>query len=202
MFRYLTGVAGILLLSAAPSAAQTPSVVLAVHMPSTDLQVVDMKFRVMFNKREHKTIPLNDFDFSANLQGELADTLASDPRARWRAATASEIESLTPLFSPASLKAKSLPPVPAADRVLLVGAAYGAFIHAMRKFIEVDVAVRFVDGKTGKVLWKKRVRERSKLPDTLEDMQADNQKVLKETLNRLMDVLVPKVKTQLLAAKL
>jgi hypothetical protein len=190
---------------AGTAAAQSgrPSAVIAVHMPTTDLQVVDMKYRVFFNKRENKSIPVTDFDFAANLQDELGSVLEDDGRVRWRTATAAEAESLKDAFGPTSWKAKTAAtPGIEADRVLLVGTAYGAFIHAMRKFIEVSVAMRFVDRQSGKVLWKKSITERTKLPDTLEDMQADNQKVLKETLIKAADDLTPKIKAHLRGAKL
>ena len=191
-------------LLASPAAAQTaPAAVIAVHMPTTDLQVVDMKYRVFFNKRENKSIPVTDFDFAANLQDELGSVLADDSRVRWRVANSAEAESLKLAFGPNSWKEKTVAIAGVeADRVLLVGTAYGAFIQAIRKFIEVSVALRYVDRKTGKVLWKKSITERTKLPDTLEDMQADNQKVLKETLIKAADALTPKVKAHLRGAKL
>lgn len=197
------GVALICQTRAAAAQSAAPTAVIAVHMPTTDLQVIDMKYRVFFNKRENKSIPVTDFDFAANLQDELGSLLADDSRVRWRTAKAGEIESIKDAFGPTAWKAKTAAvPGIEGDRVLLVGASYGAFIQAIRKFIEVSVAMRFVDRKTGKVLWKKSITERTKLPDTLEDMQADNQKVLKETLIKAADALTPKVQAHLRGAKL
>jgi len=205
MLRHACSTMALVAFLTAPCWAQSaaPTAMIAVNMQTTDLLVTDMKYRVLFNKREQKAIPLTDFDFAANLQDELHSTLANDKRFQWRPAKAAEKDALAPLFAPATMKAKSLPaPAVEADRVLLVSPSYVAFIHAMRKFIQVGVALRLVDRRTGRVLWKKTLSERTGLPDTLEDMQADNQKVLKETLNKVMDQITPKVRAYVVASKM
>jgi len=181
----------------------SPRVVIDVSMATKDMLVTDQKYRVMFNKLEQKSIPLTDFDFASNLGDELQLTLSEDKRAQWRLARSDEQATLASLFGPDSGKKKTYPPPSVeADRILLVDAGYSAFISAVRKYVEVKVGLRMVDRRSGEVLWKKSITEHTGLPDTLEDMQADNQKVLKETLNKAMEQLTPKVKAHIVGTAL
>jgi hypothetical protein len=180
-----------------------PTIIVAVHMPTSDLMVTDLKFRVLFNKEELKAIPLVDFDFAANLSDELVSVLAKDRRAQWRMANSGETKALAPLFEPVGWKAKTFPlPTPEADRVFLVRAAYGAFLRPLSKRIWVKLELRLAERESGKVLWRNTLSEDSSLPDTLEDIQADNQKVLKEHLNKLMEAAATKVATQVAKSKI
>lgn len=200
----LLALVGALLLTAGPglSAGQgaRPKVLIAVQMTSNDLTVTDMKYRVMFNKRETKAIPVTNFDFAGNFGDEIESGLVDDKRFQWKLASGGDRETLLPFFGPDNWKKSSFPaPAVQADRLLLVAPTYVALISGVRKFVEVDAAVRMADSKSGRILWKKTFRDRTGLPDTLEDMQAENQKVLKETLNKIMvEKLAPEVKAHLL----
>jgi hypothetical protein len=175
-------------------------VVIAVHMPTTDLLIQDTKYRVMWGSSEQKTIPVSGFDFASNLGDELRSTLTDDGRAVWRVATSAEQETLSPLFKPDVSKRGSFPlPAIDADRALLVETTYGAFI-GLRKWVQVTATLLMADTKTGRTIWRAQFLESTGLPDTLENMQADNQKMLKETINKVMEKFVTKTKKQILKA--
>src|SRR5688500_406408 len=64
--------------------AQQPATVVAVQLQSPDFSVIEMKYRVFFNKTEVKKIPLMGYDFKAALADELMNALAEDARMKWR----------------------------------------------------------------------------------------------------------------------
>lgn len=179
----------------ATKAAATSQVVISARMASNDLQVLDIKYRVFYNKFENKFIPLTDFNFAANLTDELINALADDKRAAWRGSTPEEHQTLEACYTPKWWKSKTIPPPGIeGDRVLLINVAYSASIHFTGHRLDVSVAVQMSDRKSGRVLWKKLFVEKGEVPGTLEAIQADNQKLLKEALNKLMEQVVPKIK--------
>jgi hypothetical protein len=189
--------------STPPLPAATPQVVISAHMASNDLQVLDIKYRVFYNKFENKFITLTDFDMAANLTDELLNALADDKRVAWRGATADERQKMEACYGPKSWKEKTvtLPPIEA-ERVLLINAAYSASIHFSGHRLDLAVALRMADRKTGRILWKKVINEKGELPGTLEEIQKDNQKPVKEALNKLMEQVVPKVKQHIAQSQL
>jgi hypothetical protein len=189
--------------STAPQPATTPQVVISARMASNDLQVLDIKYRLFYNKFENKFITLTDFNMAANLTDELLNALVDDKRATWRGTTADERQKLEACYGPKSWKEKAvtLPPIEA-DRVLLINAAYSASIHFSGHRLDLAVALRMADRKTGRILWKKVIIEKGELPGTLEEIQADNQKPVKEALNKLMEQVVPKVKQHIAQSQL
>ena len=189
--------------STALQPAATPQVVISAHMASNDLQVLDIKYRVFYNKFENKFITLTDFDMASNLTDELLNALVDDKRVAWRGATADERQKLEACYGPKSWKEKTVTlPAIEADHVLLINAAYSASIHFSGHRLDLAVALRMADRKTGRILWKKVINEKGELPGTLEEIQKDNQKPVKEALNKLMEQVVPKVKQHIAQSQL
>jgi hypothetical protein len=170
-------------------------VVVAVHMSTTDFRIRETKDIGVLTIEEFKSIRLTDFDFAARLGDELVSALSEDKRAQWRMAKAGEKEQLAYLFGRDSWEQNSYaPPSLESDRVLLVGAGCAADASAFFATIHVEVALRLVDCKSGKVLLKKGVGKSTRFPGRPKGMFADNQKVLKETLNKLTEQVALKVK--------
>jgi hypothetical protein len=94
------------------------------------------------------------------------------------------------------------PPAVEADRLLLINTAYVAATQAIVHRLTLSVAIQMVDRTTGQVLWKKALGESMKLPGTVEELQTDNQKSLKEALNKLAEQIVPKIKQHLAQQKM
>jgi len=187
----------------AQKAVGAPRVLLTVHMTSTDLRVLDIKFRGFYNKIEDKYIPLTDYNFAANLADELVEALADDRRAAWVGAKPDEQKVLEACFGPDWWKQKTVtPPAVEADRLLLIKAQYMAATQAIVHRLSLIVNIQMVDRTTGQVLWKKAMIEGMKLPGKLEELQADNQKALKEALNKLAEQIVPKIKKHLAQQKM
>ena len=104
--------------------AQQPVTVVAVQLKSPDFTVMELKYRVFWNKAEVKKIPLLDYDFKAALSEELLNALAEDTRMKWRLPLATET---IDVFGVRKKKAQ-LPPL-GSNRVLLVGVEdFGAFL--------------------------------------------------------------------------
>lgn len=178
------------------AAAGPPQVIVAVLAPNA-LIVTDIKFRVFYNKSEVKHIPLQDYDFDANLTDELLAALGEDKRAAWRAATPAEEEAFAPYFQPkVKTEQVRLPETIRADRLLLVQAGCDGFLHSTQKWVRVSATARLVDRPSGRTLWKKSVGKRSGLPAPLEELQLENQKALKELLNKLMEQVVAEIKAE------
>jgi hypothetical protein len=180
-------------------AAQQPRTVVAVQLESPDFSVIEMKYRVFFNKTEVKKIPLVDYDFKAALTDELMNALADDTRMKWRLPLANEAFDV---FAVQKKKA-SLPPLEA-DRVLLVGVQdFGALLAdlASDKFYMV-AQFKLIDRATGKKLWEKKVNERTDFDGKLQDMQADNQKGLKIGINKVLEKVTRKVVADMRLARI
>jgi hypothetical protein len=184
--------------------SEAPQVVVTAHMGTfgdsggqageTGLLVTEFKGKLI-SKAETKCIPFIDFDFAANLGDELTSALSEDKRARWRIASPEEDKQLASFYGPKAWKQKSFaPPSLQADRVLLVGTTCTALTATLLHVIQVNVSLRLADRQSGQILWKKAFLQETKLPGKLEQMLADNQKLLKETLNKLMEQIAPKMK--------
>jgi len=187
----------------AQKAAGVPRVLLTVHMASTDLRWLDIKMGAFLSKSEDKFIPLTDYNFAANFADELVETLADDQRAAWVGAKPDEQKVLEACFGPNWRKQKTVtPPAVEADRLLLIKANYFAMTQAVVHRLYLVVVIQMVDRTTGQVLWTKGFNENMKLPRKLEELQADNQKGLKEALNKLAEQIVPKIKQHLAHQKI
>lgn len=171
-----------------------PSSVVAVQLQSPDFTVMEMKYRVFFNKGEIKKIPLVDYDFKAAFTDELMNALAEDARLKWRLPTDKETMDVF-----AVLKKKApLPPLEA-DRVFLVGVQdFGALLAdlAADKFY-IRAQFKLIDRASGKKLWEKTIFERADFDGKLKDMQADNQKGLKVGINKVLEKVTRKLVTEM-----
>lgn len=176
-----------------------PTTVVAVQLQSPDFTVLEMKYRVFFNKTEAKKIPLLDYDFKAALTDELMNALSEDTRMKWRLPSSSET---LDVFAVQKKKAP-LPPLQA-DRVLLVGVEdFGALLAdlASDKFY-ILARFKLIDRATGRKLWEKRFYERADFDGKLIDMQADNQKGLKVGVNKVLEKVTRKVVANLRTARI
>lgn len=183
-----------------PETAQgVPRVVVAVNLVSDAFTVRELKYRVFFNKAEMKQIPLNDYNFRAAFADELLNALTTDGRMTWR--LQSEGESID---VPLLIKKKVPPPSLNADRILLVNIKeYGAFLADLAKDkFYIYGQVKLIDRATGKKLWDYNVNERIDLDGKIAEMQADNQKGLKEGINKVLEKVCKKVAQDMQAAKI
>jgi hypothetical protein len=177
----------------------TPRTVVAVNLESNAFTIRELKYRVFFNKAEMKQIPLNDYDFRAAFADELLNALSADGRMTWRLQSTSENFDV-----PLVMKKKAQPPSLDAERILLVNIReYGAFLAdlAKDKFYIYGQA-KLIDRATGKKLWDYNVNERIDLDGKIAEMQADNQKGLKEGINRVLEKVCKKVAMDLQTARL
>lgn len=181
------------------AAAQQPVTVVAVQLKSPDFTVKEMKYRVFYNKAEVKKISLLDYDFKAALGDELLNALAEDTRMKWRAQSANEA---IDVFGVQKNKAR-LPSLEA-DRVLLVGVEdFGAFLAdlAADKFY-LQVKFKLLDRATGKKLWEKKLLVTEDLDGKLKDLQAENQKLLKIGVNKVLERVTRKMVADLRLARI
>jgi hypothetical protein len=179
--------------------AQQPTTVVVVGLKSPDLTVMEMRYRVFYNRTEVKKIPLLDYDFKAALADELMNALAEDTRMQWRAQSGNEA---IDVFAVQKKKAQ-LPPLEA-DRVLLVGVEdFGAYLAdlAADKFY-LNVKFKLIDRATGKKLWEKKLSVTEDLDGKLKDLQADNQKALKVGVNKVLERVTRKMVADLRLARI
>lgn len=181
------------------AAAQQPTTVVAVQLRSPDLTVMELKYRVFWNKAEVKKLPLIDYDFKAALGDELLNALAEDTRMKWR--LPSENETID-VFAVLKKKAQ-LPPLEA-DRVLLVGVEdFGAFLNDLaRDKFYLQAKFKLIDRATGKKLWEKKLHVREGLDGNLKELQADNQKDLKIGVNKVLERITRKMVADLRLARI
>lgn len=173
----------------APSAApSTTQVVVVVNMRTKDLAVVDHKYRVFFNKYELKYIPVQDYDLPTAVKEEVLNALSEDGRAHWRAATAEETVDPAVLADDKKRTPEAMAAVKA-DRVLVVDVfSFQVFISGLaRDRIGIYTQLWLLEPSTGRKLWKKRLHDDIDLPAKLDELQADNQKKLKEALNKILE---------------
>lgn len=176
-----------------------PRVVVAVNLEADAFTVRELKYRVFFNKSEMKRIPLNDYDFKAAFSDELLNAFTTDGRMKWRLSSASEN-----IDVPLVIKKKVPPPNLDADRILLVNIReYGAFLADLAKDkFYIFGQMKLIDRTTGKKLWDYNVNERIDLDGKISEMQADNQKGLKEGINKVLEKVCRKVAEDLQREKI
>lgn len=188
--------------SAAPAQVSAPDVAVSIWMPSKDFTLQEIKYRGLYNQFQTKAIPMPDFDFAANLRAELIDQFKKDTRAKWRASTAEEDKAFAAYFPAVKPDKVKLPDSVTCDRVLLITAAYGGVTHVSGDRYLLSATLRMVDRKTGRQLWEKGFTEREGMNGKLDELQAENQRGLKEGINRVMDVLTPKISAHVAKQKL
>ncbi len=177
----------------------TPRVVVAVNLEADAFTVRELKYRVFFNKSEMKRIPLNDYDFKAAFSDELLNAFTTDGRMKWRLLSTGENIDVVLV-----MKKKVPPPNLDADRILLVNIReYGAFLADLAKDkFYIFGQMKLIDRTTGKKLWDYNVYERIDLDGKISEMQADNQKGLKEGINKVLEKVCRKVAEDLLREKI
>lgn len=184
---------------AAPIAPAKPKVLVVVQLRDPDFTVLEMKYRVFYNKGETKKIPLTDYDFKVAFTDEMLNALADDHRAEWVEATGQEGIDVVKVLD----KKAAVPAGVAADRLLLVDIIqYGALVAdlAADKFT-LYLHMRMTD-KTGRQkIWDKKWYERIDLPGKVADLQADNQKGLKEGVNKLVEDICKKIQLEIKKAR-
>ena len=184
---------------AAPVAPAKPKVLVVVQLRDPDFTVLEMKYRVFYNKGETKKIPLTDYDFKVAFTDELLNALAEDRRAEWIEATGQEGIDVVKVWS----KKATVPAGVAADRLLLVDIVqYGALVADLAAdSFTLHIRMRMTE-KTGRQkLWEKGWYERNDLPGKVAELQADNQKGLKEGINKLMEEICQKIRLEIKKAR-
>lgn len=183
----------------AAAAQQPPVTVVAVGVKSPDLTVMEMRYRVFYNRAEVKKIPFLDYDFKAALGDELLNALAEDTRMKWLPQSGGEAIDVF-----AVMKKKARLPQLEADRVLLVGVEdFGAFLADLSadKFY-LQAKFKLIDRATGKELWGKKLYVTEGLDGKLKDLQADNQKGLKVGINKVLERVTRKMVADLRLARI
>lgn len=205
----LLRLAGILTLTlvAVPFLAQAqtpavPEVAVVLNLRSNDLTVIDHKYRVFYNKFEKKTLPIQGYDLRSAITDEVMLRLAEDKRYKWRLATAEENLDAAQLADD-KLRTPAGTAGAKADRVLVVDVwGFGAWVSGLAAD-RMDAGFDFImlDRASARKLWRQRVIERTKFSGDLAKLQADNQKELKEGVNKLIEQVCQKMKTKIAAKK-
>ena len=200
----------LILLLAAPLFAQTkapdspsvPQVAVVINLRSSELTVIDAKYRVFYNKFEKKTLPIQNYDLRSAIQDEVMTRLAEDKRFQWR--MAGDDDKLDPVkLADEKHRTAEMVSDAKADRVLLVDVwGFGAWVTALAAD-RMDAGFDFVmlDRASGRKLWRHRIIERVKFSGDLQKLQADNQKELKEGVNKLIENVCQKMKTKIAQSK-
>jgi len=173
------------------SAATSPGkqTIVAVNLRDPDFRIWNIKFRMFYNKSETEAIPLKDYDFKAALADELVNTMAGDTRSQWRLPAGDEMLYLASYFDEKTSQG-NLPASVKADRLLLVDVSqYALWTHGTAHRLIVLSEVRMLDRGSNRILWKKRVIRKLEgyKKRKEEELLADNQKLLKELLNKLIE---------------
>jgi hypothetical protein len=171
-----------------PVSGSTPEVAVVFNLRSSDLTVVDHKYRVFFNKFEKKTLPIEGYDLSGAIRDEVMTTLAQDQRFHWRQATEADKLDAAKLADEKN-RTPDMVSSAQADRVLVVDVAgFGAWISGLAKDrMEIMATVTMLDRASGRKLWKHRIWEKIPFSGDLQKLQADNQKEMKEGINSLIE---------------
>ena len=194
-----TLVTGLLTGTPAAAPASGPKVLVVVHLREPDFTLNEMKYRVFYNKGEVKKIPIKDYDFRVVFTDELVNALSEDTRAEWAASTGKEGVDVLVVWANAGAPANL-----EADRLLLVDITqYGAFVTDLGadKFTLL-LRIRLTDKTGAKKLWEKRYYERINLPGKVAELQADNQKGLKEGINKLVEQICGKIRLEIQKVRL
>ncbi len=193
----------VLMVLLVPLVAQTkpetvaPQVVVVFNLASTDLSVIDHKYRVFYNQYERKNLPIEGYDLLGAIQDEVMNRLAEDRRFEWRKAT--DADKLDPAqISDEKRRTPQMLASVEANRVLVVDVdGFGAFITGLAKDrLEVTAEVTMLDRSTGRKLWKTKIWEKIPFSGDLQTLQADNQKEMKAGINTLIEKASQKLKTK------
>jgi hypothetical protein len=187
----------------APPVSSAPRVVVVFNLRSNDLQLIDHKYRVFYNKFEKKNLPIEGYDLRGAIQDEVMNTLATDKRFEWRVAT--EADKLDPVkLADEKLRTAEMLSNAQADRVLVVDVdAPGGMITGLGKDqLWIGMAVTMLDRASGRKLWKKGVGDRIPFSGDLQKLQAENQKELKEGINTLIEKTCVKLKAKVAESKI
>ncbi len=185
-----------------PPAASSPQVVVVFNLRSSNLLVIDHKYRVFFNKFERKNIPIEGYDLNGAIRDEVMTMLAADKRFQCRVAT--EADKLDPIEivdekrrTPAMLAGVQ------GDRVLLMDVeGFGAWISGLAKDrMEIVAHATMLDRASGRKLWQERIHEKIPFSGSLQTLQADNQKELRQGINTLIEKACLKLKTKVAKSK-
>jgi hypothetical protein len=179
-----------------------PHVAVVFNLGSSDLSVIDHKYRVFFNKYERKNLPIEGYDLLANIRDEVMNMLAQDKRFQWREATDADKLDAAKLADEKHRTPEMLSSAQA-DRVLVVDVdGFGAFITGLAKDrMEVMADVTMLDRATGRKLWKTKIWEKIPFSGDLQTLQADKQKELKEGINSLIEKACQTLKVKLAESK-
>ncbi len=176
--------------TAAPAVAPAgKQVIVAVHLRDPNFRIMNIKFRMFYNKFENEAVPLDDYDLKTAVADEVLAVLAADTRAQWRLPQGDESLYLSSYFDEKTSQG-SLPSSVLADRVLLVDV--GQFMlttHSSAHRLLVMSELKMIDRASNRILWKKRVNRKLEgyKRRKEEDLLADKQKLLKELLNKLIE---------------
>lgn len=173
------------------TAVTKPKTLVAVHLREPDFAIWELKYRVFYNKVETKHLPIADYDFKTAFTDELLNALEGDKRTEWVMATGEEKMDLIAVYD----KKTSPPASLSTDRILLVDVyQYGAQVSnlAADKFYLI-ARLKIVDKSGRRKFWEKKFFERIPLPGKIADLQADNQKALREGINTLIGQIAGKV---------
>lgn len=185
------------------SAGATPQVVVVFNLRSTDLSMIDHKYRVFYNKYERKNLPIQGYDLRSAVQDEVMHTLAEDKRFQWRAAT--EADKLDPVqLADEKLRTPAMLSNAQADRVLVVDVdQLGGMISGLGKDrMWIGMVVTMLDRASGRKLWKKKVGDTIPFSGDLQKLQSEDQKELKEGVNSLIEKACLKLKAKLAETKI
>ena len=209
-FRYAAFVVALILIIGIltiPAVAQqstpgTPEVAVVFNLRSSDLAVIDHKYRVFYNKFEKKNLPIEGYDLQAAIRDEVMNTLAEDKRYKWRVATEADKLDTTQIANDKNWRSEMFSSAQA-DRVLVIDVeGFGAFISGLAKDrMEVVAHATMLDRGTGKKLWKQRIWEKIPFSGDLQTLQADNQKELKEGVNSLIEKTCQKLMAKVAESK-
>ncbi len=177
------------LLAQQPTAPAAPQVLVAVKLRDPNFRILHIKFRAFYNKFENNVVPLTDYDLAASASDEIMNALSGDARARWRLATTDE-KMYTESYFDEKTAQGNLPASIAADRLLLVDiGGFSLSTHSTAHRMFAVGALKMIDRPSGRILWKKGVVHKLEgyKGHTDEELLADNQKMLKELLNKLIE---------------
>ena len=186
-----------------PPASSAPRVVVVFNLRSNDLQVIDHKYRVFYNKFEKKNLPIEGYDLRGAVQDEFMNALAADKRYEWRVVTEADKLDAVQLADD-KLRTPEMLSNAQADRVLVVDVVeFGAWITGLAKDrMEIMANVTMLDRTSGKKLWKHRIWEKIPFSGDLQKLQSENQKELKEGVNSLIEKASVKLKAKVAESKI
>ncbi|MBZ5513041.1 MAG: hypothetical protein LAN70_17985 [Acidobacteriia bacterium] len=186
-----------------PPASSAPRVVVVFNLRSNELQLIDHKYRVFYNKFEKKNLPIEGYDLRGAIQDEVMNTLVTDSRYQWRVATEADKLDAAQLAEEKTRTPEMLSNAQA-DRVLVVDVnAIGGMITGLGKDqMWIGMVVTMLDRASGRKLWKKGVGDTIPFSGDLQKLQSENQKELKEGINTLIEKTCVKLKAKVAESKI